>query len=289
MRKTGQAPGKIILSGEYAVVFGSPGIAVPAPLTLRATFEQGEEQQGAADQRLKIRWTGIAGGEQWEEYARSIVHILGEHREPFRGTLSIQNGIPLQKGLGSSTALIVAVTRAVLGEGKRAEAIATEDRVNPGHSGIDFAVIWEEKPLFFRKGKEPQPIALGKGLLADAVLIDTGTPNETTPKLVAWVRERAEEPRVRQALDAIGRCTERLAKGKEDIRAVIRDHHRAQVALGVVPKPAAKLIAQIEAAGGAAKVVGAGARSGGGGMVLAFGTPTKLITANRANIFPLHV
>ena len=289
MRQTGQAPGKIILSGEYAVVFGFPGIAIPAPLSLRATFEERiGKNRNASDPDLKVQWTGIAGGKEWEEYARSIVRILGERREPFQGTLRIQNGLPLQKGLGSSTALVVAVTRAILGEGKRTEALAAEDKVNPGHSGIDFAVIWEEKPLLFHKETGPQPIALGKDLLSEAVLIDTGTPNETTPELVAWVRERAEEPRVRQALAAIGRCTKRLARAQEDIRAIIRDHHRAQIALGVVPKAAAKLIAQIEAAGGAAKVVGAGARSGGGGMVLAFGMPTKLITTNRANIFPLH-
>ncbi|MFH0769931.1 MAG: hypothetical protein V1926_00985 [Candidatus Peregrinibacteria bacterium] len=40
MKFTAIAPGKIILSGEYAVVFGYPGIALPAPLTLQATFDK---------------------------------------------------------------------------------------------------------------------------------------------------------------------------------------------------------------------------------------------------------
>ncbi|MFH0769932.1 MAG: hypothetical protein V1926_00990 [Candidatus Peregrinibacteria bacterium] len=187
---------------------------------------------------------------------------------PFHGTLTIKNHIPLKKGMGSSTALVVAITRCLLGQGKRAEALAIENQVNPGGSGIDFEVIWTEKPILFRKDTEPKPIALPADLLKNALLIDTGEPNETTPELVAWVKGRAEDPRVKQALMMIGKCAERLQKG-EDIRTVLRDHHRAQIALGVVPKPVQMLIKEIERLGGAAKVLGAGGKSGGGGIIWA--------------------
>ncbi|MDD5103256.1 MAG: hypothetical protein PHX93_02545 [Candidatus Peribacteraceae bacterium] len=276
MKHTAVAHGKIILTGEYAVVFGHPGIAVPAPLAMQATFEK---NSGAS--ALTLKWLGISGGEAWEDYARKIIlHVEQENSASFRGIVTIRNQLPLKKGMGSSTALVIALTRVLLGPQKRAEALAIEDAMNPGHSGIDFAVIWEERPLYFRKGQEPQVITLPKDLLRGALLVDTGTPNESTPELVAWVRERSEDPRTQRvmlrALGDIGKCTERLRNG-EDIRTVFRDHHRAQVALGVVPKPVQVLIREIERLGGAAKVLGAGGKTGGGGTVLALHKNPDLI------------
>ncbi|MDO8468529.1 MAG: hypothetical protein Q7S29_02105 [Candidatus Peribacter sp.] len=272
MKHTAVAHGKIILTGEYAVVFGHPGIAVPAPLAMQATFEE-----NAASRALTLKWLGISGGEVWEDYARKIIlHLEQNAALSFRGTLTIRNHLPLKKGMGSSTALVIALTRILLGPQKRAEALAIEDAMNPGHSGIDFAVIWEEKPLYFRKGQEPQVITVPSDLLRGALLVDTGTPDQTTPELVQWVKERTDDPRVKQALIAIGKCTERLRKG-EDIRTVFRDHHKSQVALGVVPKPVQVLIKEIERLGGAAKVLGAGGKSGGGGTVLALHKNPDLI------------
>lgn len=282
MKSTAVAHGKIILTGEYAVVFGHPGMAVPAPLAMQVTFEENPTSRG-----LLLKWLGIAGGTAWEDYARKIIlHLEQNAALSFRGTVTIRNQLPLKKGMGSSSALVIALTRVLLGKQKRAEALAIEDAMNPGHSGIDFAVIWEERPLYFRKGQPPQEVALPKDLLRGAQLVDTGTPKEATPELVAWVKERADDPRVKQALIAIGKCTDRLRRG-EDIRTVLRDHHRAQVALGVVPKPVQTLIAEIERLGGAAKVLGAGARTGGGGTVLALHkNPDLMLSAIRKHHYP---
>ncbi|NLG07192.1 hypothetical protein GX553_01915, partial [Candidatus Peribacteria bacterium] len=192
-----------------------------------------------------------------------------------KGKLSVVNQLPLRKGMGSSTTLVIAVTRALLGQDCRAQALAVEDAVNPGNSGLDFAVIWEGKPVLFRKNTEPQPMNLPANLLENAMLIDTGTPNEATPELIAWVRDREQE--LLPHLETIGECTERLATG-ENLQNVLHKHHRAQVALGVVPEAVQELIAEIERAGGAGKVLGAGARTGGGGIVLALGNKEELIS-----------
>ena len=264
MKQTAFAPGKIILSGEYAVVFGHPGIAFPASIGMRVTWEEQPRKR-----TLVLKWTGGKGGEEWERYARKIIDLLHENKPPLHGTLTIHNDLPLQKGMGSSTALVVALARALLGPGHRAEALHVEDAVNPGHSGLDFAVIWEQKPLLFQHGKEPMIVDLHTPLTG-AILIDTGKPDQTTPELVAWVRSRKDEPVVAEALETIGRCTERLLEG-EDFRAVCHAHHRAQCTLGVVPHAVQTLIQRIEGLGGSAKVIGAGGTSGGGGMVLAVG------------------
>jgi mevalonate kinase len=256
------ACGKIILSGEYAVVFGHPGLAVPSKELMTAVFF--EERADT----LEIRWPETAGEKRWDAYIRTIVTLLEKRRKPVRGTIAIGNSIPLGKGMGSSTALVIALCRCLLGQDCREEALKIEDAVNPGHSGLDFAVIWEERPILLRKGSPPKSIVLPNDLLKGSRLIDTGSPGEPTKDLVAWVRSRKDDPAVAAALMMIGLCTERILSG-EPIKNVMRDHHRAQVALGVVTADARKIIADIEAAGGAAKVLGAGARTGGGGMVLA--------------------
>jgi mevalonate kinase len=138
--------------------------------------------------------------------------------------------------------------------------------MNPGHSGLDFTVIWHERPVYFRKGQEPEFLHLSEEFLKNVEFIDTGTPDQTTPQMVEWVKSREAE--LQPPLQEIARCTERLREGTEPLSAIIRDHHRAQVALGVVPPEVQKKIAELEAQGKAAKVIGAGGRTGGGGMVL---------------------
>ncbi|MBI2523739.1 hypothetical protein HYW11_00780, partial [Candidatus Peregrinibacteria bacterium] len=80
-----------------------------------------------------------------------------------------------------------------------------------------------------------------------------------------------------RALQTIGHCTERLIAGESPL-IVFSDHHRAQVALGVVPELVQKLIADIEQTGGAAKVIGAGGRISGGGMVFALHQKRSTLT-----------
>lgn len=282
---TGSACGKIILSGEYAVVFGKPGIAVPAKERIEVTWTDDLQKSD-----VEIVWAEIEKRPAWATYIRKILSFLESFTGPLKGTLTIDNKIPLGKGMGSSTALVIAMCRCFLGPQCAKAALSIENEMTPGNSGLDFAVIWEEKPIIFEHNKEPHIVSLPADLLAHAELIDAGTPNETTAELVAWVKEKHEEeskaksqkPRssttswnlesgiwnVHTAIEAIGQCTERLLKG-EDLKTVMRDHHRAQVVLGVVPEATQKIIAKIEAAGGAAKVIGAGARTGGGGIVLA--------------------
>lgn len=253
MKTTGFAPGKIILSGEYAVVFGYPGIAVPYKEGIEVTFEEGKEQT--------LEWMEEEKP-GWREYVQEILTLCNAPS----GSLVINAQIPIGKGMGSSTALVIAITRAVLGEGCREEALKIEDAVNPGNSGLDFSVIWENQPVRFVKNESMELIDHPSDLLQGIELIDTGMPNEETPELVSWMKEKQDE--VQAHLDVIAQCTDRIIAG-EDLQTIIRDHHRAQCALGVIPERIQEMIQQIEDSGSAAKVIGAGSRTGdGAGMVL---------------------
>src|SRR3989344_5133770 len=207
MTRSSFAPGKIILSGEYAVVFGHTGIAVPTSIGMEVEFA---EDPTAA--HIDIHWEGTYGGEPWLQYAEKIVGLCQKKRVKLRGEVTIRSGLPLGKGMGSSTALLIAMTRAVLGDDAREEALLMEDHLNPGHSGLDFAVIWEDTPLLFRKGMNPEPVNLPPGILRGGILIDTGLPSETTTELVAWMKSREKE--IQNPLNDIGGCTVRLIKGE---------------------------------------------------------------------------
>ena len=287
MKYTASACGKVILSGEYAVVFGYPGIAMPAPLTLTATFEPTKIHP------MKTLWPE-AEGTGWIPYLQKIIDCCIEYGAPYAGAITIENTIPLQKGMGSSTALVIAVTRCLFqhyplhfkgeghGEGLKKIAAVIEDRLNPGHSGLDFEVIWNTKLILFQKGKSPEFINPSINQLIDTshfTLIDTSKPDQTTSELVAWIRSRQHEPQVAAALQTIGHCTQQLLTG-EDIKEVFKAHHRAQLTLGVVPKKVQEFIAEIESTGGVAKVIGAGSKSGGGGIVLALAKNVSTLTAS---------
>ncbi len=269
-RHTTSAKGKIILCGEYAVVFGHAGIAVPSALSTEVTFEPGTD--------WKIVWNGLCGDRtKADAYVQKILDATGKKEY---GTLHITNSIPLGKGMGSSTALTIAIARA-LGITKRDEVLAIENIVNPGHSGIDFAVIWEEKPVYFKKPNPPKLIDLPPAItdaLQNAILIDTGAPNETTPELVTFITMRhvQGDKVIEPAIHTIGGCAQRLMNG-EDVLAVVREHHRAQINLGVVSREAQSLIKKIEQGGGAAKVIGAGGKTGGSGMVIAFDADPRIV------------
>jgi len=255
--RSASASGKIILSGEYAVLFGKRGIAVPADERLTVSFTP--QRTGG----MTMVWKNAPP--PWIEYTERVLRELEAATGPLHGIVTIESGLPLGKGMGSSTALVIASARCLLGGDSETIARRMENAVNPGHSGLDFAVIWHGKPTLFERGKTAETIELPQGILAGSQLIDTGMPNETTPELIAWVRSR--QAKLKQPIETIGQCTERLLRG-EPLKEILRDHHRAQVALGVVPEEVQKKIAMIEAAGGSAKVLGAGARTGGGGMVL---------------------
>lgn len=250
------APGKIILSGEYAVVFGAPAIALPSPLKTEIRFEPNQKAQG-----ITIENTSHPDS----TYIQRIVELIETQHGSLKGSLHIKSTIPVGCGMGSSTALVIAIARCL--HLSKSEALMIEQTLNPNHSGIDFEVIWQNRPLKFIKGQEPEPINIDLSFLNEAILMDTGKPNETTSELVEWIKTRNKEQGTRNALHTIGLCTTRLLSGESPL-TVFRDHHRAQVALGIVPPNVQKFIEDIEKSGGAAKVLGAGGRTGGGGIVL---------------------
>lgn len=270
-QKVAHASGKIILSGNMANTFGNRALAVPVDMYITAVWDKSNKTQGG----LRIVWTGQKEDGVWLTTVRKISKLIEARVGRLSGKLTIHNTLPLGKGLGSSTTIVAALARCFFGENCKDEALAIENVINRGHSGIDFSVIWEERPIVIRKDIY-EFVDLPKGL-RQGFLFDTGLPAEPTSIIIGRLKEQVlREKILMDAVETIGSCTERLLSG-EDPLTVLPDHHRAQVALGVVPPQIRSLIEKIEQSGGAAKAARAGSGTGGVGMVFAVHPKVKVL------------
>ena len=175
---------------------------------------------------LRIVWAGRKEDGIWLATTRKIVKLIEARVGPLLGKLTIHNTLPLGKGMGSSTGIVVALARCFLGKDCKDEALAIEDVINQGHSGIDFAAIWEERPIVIQRNRY-EFIDLPKGL-QQGFLVDTGLPIAPTSIIIRQLKERVPREKIlMDSVETIGNCTERLLSG-EDPLTVFPDHHRGQ-------------------------------------------------------------
>ena len=214
---TANAPGKIILFGEHAVVYGRPAIAVPvrevfatAEVTEITPTAQGEIHLEAPDIQLDSWLHELSPNHP----CARIIHLTLDEIDPetFRPIrLRITSTIPISSGLGSGTAVSIAVIRALsthLGQPlplHRQSALAFEvEKIHHGTpSGIDNTVVTYDQPIYFVHGEEPEILPCETPFTL--VLGDTG---RTSPTAVAvgHVRQAWQEdtPQYEAAFDAMG-------------------------------------------------------------------------------------
>jgi mevalonate kinase len=330
------APGKLILMGEHAVVYGRPALVAAVDLRLYARFSPGLSATPAGAARLRISLPGLGAGcdagwpevlgyarearARWEGYAaqpgpetfRALrgtdpLHLvkvaLGEAAaalpalragdgEPL--DLHIESHLPVGSGMGSSAAAAVAVVAGyLLWRGVEVDLAAierlaheVERRQHGTPSGVDAATVarggllWAQRGAETAEGLAVEPLAARSGLLRRIAVYDTGTPAEATGAVVAAVRERAvRDPRRHERLlDRIAAATLALraeltaeAEDPERVVELIRACESGLEELGVVPEAARERVRAVEAAGGAAKISGAGALTGpAAGTLLAY-------------------
>lgn len=269
--KIAHACGKIIVSGNMANTFGKRALAVPVDMHITAIWDKSKSTR----EGLCIVWAGRKEDGVWLTTARKIVKLIEARFGPLSGKLTIRNTLPLGKGMGSSTAIVVALARCIFGENCKDEALAIEDVINKGHSGIDFAAIWEERPIVIQHNRY-EFTDLPKGLRR-GFLVDTGLPAAPTSIIIRQLKERMlRETILMDSVETIGNCTERLLSGENPL-TVFPDHHRGQVGLGVVPPRVRSLIKKIQQSGGAAKAARVGGATGGVGMVFAVHPKVKVL------------
>jgi mevalonate kinase len=168
---TSSAPGKIILFGEHAVVYGYPALAVPVTQVLAKATVSENSRGGimieAPNVNLSTDISNLAPDHPLAAVINSVFSALGISRRP-ACTVYLQSTIPVASGLGSGAAVSVAIIRALsafLGrplpdEQVNALAFEAEKLYHGTPSGIDNTVVTYAKPVYFTK----TPSARGGGV-----------------------------------------------------------------------------------------------------------------------------
>jgi len=211
---TASAPGKIILFGEHAVVFGRAALAVPVT-QLQARVNVSENSRGgiwieAPNINLSSAIEELPPDHPLASVIYGVFSALSESHPP-ACTIYIQSTIPVASGLGSGAAVSVAIVRALsayLGQplpDERVNKLAFEaEKLHHGTpSGIDNTVITYIKPVYFIKGRPVKTFHVGAPFTI--VIGDTGilAPTKESVRSVRKLWE-TDKPRWEKVFDRVG-------------------------------------------------------------------------------------
>jgi len=282
---TATAPGKIILFGEHAVVYGYPAIAVPvSQVRCKCTVHPhiGEDKQimiEAPDINLFSSFELLDEKHPFVFTINIIAKKFSIKKLPgFR--LHLSSTIPVASGMGSSAATSIAIIKAVssfLGLNLNNEIInniAFEvEKVQHGTpSGIDNTVITYERPIYFQKNKSLNFLRVGTSL--HFIIADSGI-KSLTKQVVKEVRSKwlAAKGDIKKIFNQIGNITKEAQQLITDgdlqkIGNAMNCNHLLLKDLGVSCEEIDSLVdASIQAGAIGAKLCGAGK---GGNMIALF-------------------
>jgi mevalonate kinase len=198
------APGKIILFGEHAVVYGRPAIAAPlSQVRARAVVSDGSADGSV---RLIVPDLGQAFSLHEADEENALAAAVRQLQRAAQIddlpplTITVSSQIPIASGLGSGAAITAAIIRALaqhLGLAEFAENSAVSDltyeveKIYHGTpSGIDNTVVAFEQPVYFQRGQPRnriEPFAVTRPLRL--IVADTGV-SSSTRQVVADVRRQ---------------------------------------------------------------------------------------------------
>ncbi|WP_268913087.1 mevalonate kinase [Lentilactobacillus sp. SPB1-3] len=178
---------KIILFGEHSVVYGHPAIALPLySVNVTATIIPAESGQWIRSRYFDGQIAQL--GENLLGIKRLIAWILTDLNQTSSSfTIQIESKIPAERGMGSSAATAVAITRALykyfdktITRDTLLQIANVEEQVTHGNpSGIDTATVSSEYPIWFVKHQENEQIAFN--LTSDYLVIaDSGIKGKTS-------------------------------------------------------------------------------------------------------------
>jgi len=282
---SGTSHAKVILTGEHAVVYEQPAIALPLPdMSLNVTIT--ERHHGQIIMAPVYHGPLSEMAEMYEGVRQLIVRLLQHFNAPdLAFKLKITSTIPEERGMGSSAASAVAITRAFfsyfdaeLTNSELQKWASIEESITHGSSsGIDAATVAHDVPIWFIKGQVTTTIPMD--LSATLIIADTGIHGQTG-LAVSVVRQKLEfnEDNATQRIERLGDISSlaREALANNDVISLgsaMNDAQENLSALGVSHPELDKLVTAARNAGAlGAKLTGGGV---GGAMLALTDTPEK--------------
>jgi mevalonate kinase len=278
---TATAPGKVILFGEHAVVYGQPAIAVPVEqVQATVTLEPVPPGQGLTLVAADLDRVMPLAEAHEEDPLAVMARLTLEHLEAPApdAVLTIHSTIPIASGLGSGTAVSTAIVRGLAAFLGRELPPATISRlvyeVEKLHhgtpSGIDNTVVAYGRPVFFVRQKRLEIFGVGAPL--QLVIGDTGIASPTRVA-VGDVRRGWEQDvdRYECLFSEVGEIVQEarglIERGDDVARlgVLMERNHELLREMGVSGPELERLVAAARAAGAmGAKLSGAGR---GGNMI----------------------
>jgi len=286
---TAYAPGKVILCGEHAVVYGRPAIAVPvAEVQARATVEPARDGRGVVidapdlNRRLAVREAG--DGDPLARIVRLALQAMDVESEPDL-TITITSTVPIARGMGSGAAVSTAIVRALAGHYGHwlssrdiSDLVYQTELIYHGTpSGIDNTVVAFEKPVYFVKDVSCEIFWVGRPFLL--AIADTGIESPTR-EVVGDLRRRhradpgSYEPLFDRAGQIAVEARGAIERGEAEALGPLLDENHTLLQLMGVTCPALDRLVVAAREGGAwgAKLSGAG---WGGNMIALVTDETK--------------
>jgi mevalonate kinase len=317
----GRAPGKVILFGEHAVVYGHPALAVPVTqVQAEAVVEPGETGAGlmivAADLGETIAVRGAPADHPLATAARLTLVKFGLSDPDWRVT--VRSTIPIASGMGSGAAVSAAIVRALAeasggsqGSGVRSQESETRgtvgfqlpassfqpadvsalvyevERLHHGTpSGIDNTVVVYGQPVYFVRGQPPQTFTIGQPFTL--VIADSGIASPTRIAVGdvrrAWEREKT---RFESLFDRIAMVVEAarsaIAAGEpERLGPLMDENHALLQEIGVSCPELDALVASARDAGALGTKLSGGGRGGNMIALVTEATASQVAAALRA-------
>ncbi len=292
------SPGKIILSGEHSVVYGSPALALAinrhATTTLTpdiskmfsfnlfssryrdsVTIKTLREVKHRLVDKYQAFLEGQCGIREvlqtpFELTEFVLINFMDRLNAKILDGLNIHSDltIPVGCGMGSSAALILTILLAVsrflkipLNEEKLLRlAIEAENLQHGKSSGLDLHTSLHGGCVYFKEGKGNNRAIPKVPLL----IVNTGVPLSTTGDCVSFVNKTHGHSAIWSDFNAVTNAMDYALQNSQPVefQKLIRENHRLLQGLGVVPEKVNRFISDIESSGAAAKICGAGSVAG---------------------------